>query len=57
LNISLRPYTCLKRANINTLFDLVNFSKKELLNLKNFGRKSLEEIEKSLKEIGISLLN
>lgn len=57
LNISLRPYTCLKRANINTLFDLIKYTKKDLLKFKNFGRKSLEEIEKSLNEIGIVFLD
>ncbi len=56
LNISLRPYTCLKRENINSLFDLIKYSKEQLLDFKNFGRKSLEEIEKSLLEIGIRFI-
>jgi DNA-directed RNA polymerase subunit alpha len=55
LNISLRPYTCLKRANIQTLYDLIHYPKSDLLKLKNFGYKSLEEVELSLKEIGIQL--
>jgi DNA-directed RNA polymerase subunit alpha len=57
LNISLRPYTCLKRANINTIQDLLNYSKEELLLLKNFGKKSLQEVELSLIEIGLQLKN
>ena len=55
LNISLRPYTCLKRANINTIQDLLNHSKYELLVLKNFGKKSLHEVELSLNEFGLQL--
>nr|AMN09170.1 alpha subunit of RNA polymerase [Atractomorpha echinata] len=55
LNISLRPYTCLKRANINTIQDLISYSKEELLLLKNFGQKSLQEVELSLIEIGLQL--
>jgi DNA-directed RNA polymerase subunit alpha len=55
LNISLRPYTCLKRANIDTIQDLLNYSKDELLVLKNFGKKSLREVELSLSELGLQL--
>jgi DNA-directed RNA polymerase subunit alpha len=57
LNISLRPYTCLKRANINTIQELINSSKEELLVLKNFGKKSLREVEQSLIQIGLQLKN
>nr|AYQ94394.1 RNA polymerase alpha subunit [Chloromonas rosae] len=55
LNISLRPYTCLKRANINTLGELLKKSKEELLALKNFGKQSLKEVEENLKQLGLSL--
>nr|AYQ94595.1 RNA polymerase alpha subunit [Chlorosarcina stigmatica] len=55
LNISLRPYTCLKRSNIHTIGDLLKYTKKELLGLKNFGKRSLEEVEKSLELIGLQL--
>ncbi len=55
LNISLRPYTCLKRSNINTLSDLLKKSKKDLLKLPNLGKKSVEEIEKSLAQKGLFL--
>ena len=57
LNISLRPYTCLKRSNINTIQELINYSKEELLVLKNFGKKSLREVEQSLIQIGLQLKN
>ncbi len=55
LNISLRPYSCLKRSNINTVGDLLKKSKNDLLKLPNLGKKSLEEIEKSLAELGLKL--
>ena len=57
LNISLRPYACLKRANINTIQELINYSTKELLLLKNFGKKSLREVEQSLFQLGLQLKN
>jgi DNA-directed RNA polymerase subunit alpha len=53
----LRPYTCLKRANIQTIQDLLNHSKEELLLFKNFGKKSFQEVELSLIEIGLQLKN
>ena len=55
LDLSLRPYTCLKRANINTIGDLVQYSADELLLLKNFGKRSLEEVEKNLAQMGLTL--
>ena len=42
--ISVRAYNCLKRAQINTINDLVNYSREELLEIKNFGRKSVDEV-------------
>jgi DNA-directed RNA polymerase alpha subunit len=56
LNISLRPYTCLKRANIHTVGDLIQYSREELLLLRNFGKKSLQEIEQSLIELNLQLI-
>jgi DNA-directed RNA polymerase alpha subunit len=55
LELSLRPYTCLKRANINTVSDLLQYSSDELLVLKNFGHRSLEEVENSLAQLGLKL--
>jgi DNA-directed RNA polymerase alpha subunit len=55
LNISLRPYTCLQRADIKTLYDLVNYSKSDLLKIKNLGFKSLNEIDQSLIALGIQM--
>ena len=55
LELSLRPYTCLKRANINTVNDLLQYSPDELLLLKNFGKRSLEEVETILAQLGLKL--
>ena len=55
LNLSLRPYTCLKRANIQNVRDLLKYSREELLLFKNFGKRSLEEVENSLYIIGFFL--
>lgn len=55
LDLSLRPYTCLKRANINTIGDLLQYSPEELLLLKNFGKRSLEEVQLLLYQIGFQL--
>ena len=55
LDLSLRPYTCLKRANIHTVIDLIRYSREELLLLKNFGKRSLEEVETNLSQLGLSL--
>lgn len=57
LDLSLRPYTCLKRAKIHTIGDLLTFSSEDLLLLKNFGKRSLEEVENSLNQIGLKLKN
>nr|AIT94606.1 alpha subunit of RNA polymerase [Chlorosarcina brevispinosa] len=57
LDLSLRPFTSLKRAKINTVRDLIQYSAEELLLLKNFGKRSLEEVEKNLKNLGLSLWN
>lgn len=54
LQLSIRPYNCLKRAQINTVADLLNYSPKNLLNLKNFGQKSAKEVFSALKlKLGI----
>ena len=56
LNLSLRSYTRLKRLKINTIEELVNISKKDLINLKKLGKTSVEEIQKGLEKFGLSLL-
>lgn len=48
LNLSVRAYNCLKRAEINNVLDLVNYPPENLRNLKNLGQKSIDEIEEIL---------
>ncbi len=55
LELSVRSLNCLKRAGIIYLSDLLNFSETQLMKLKNFGQKSLDEIEGKLSERGLSL--
>ena len=54
LNLSVRSANCLRNANINTVGDLVVRSEKEMLETKNFGRKSLNEIQEVLDRMGLS---
>jgi DNA-directed RNA polymerase subunit alpha len=49
LELSVRAYNCLKRANIHTLPDLFKYSQEDLLEFKNFGQKSADEVCLSLK--------
>lgn len=55
LDFSLRTYTCLKRANINIIGDLLNYSREDLLLLKNFDKRSLLEVENILSKLGFRL--
>ena len=55
LQISLRALMALKKENINTIQDLLELTKKDLFNIPNIGKKSIEEIEKSLLKIGLNL--
>jgi len=56
LKLSVRSYNCLKRAQIHTVSDLLNYSKENLLEIKNFGLKSADEIIEALqKHLGICL--
>ncbi len=56
LRLSVRAYNCLKRAQINSVADLLDFSQEDLLEIKNFGQKSAEEVIEALQErLGITL--
>lgn len=55
LDLSERPRNCLKRAQINTIGELVLRTEEDLLNITNFGQKSLDEIKLKLDERGLSL--
>ena len=55
LDLSERPRNCLKRAHVNTIGELLLRSDEDLLNITNFGQKSLDEIKQKLDERGLSL--
>ncbi|WP_170861411.1 DNA-directed RNA polymerase subunit alpha [Geitlerinema sp. PCC 9228] len=56
LQLSVRAYNCLKRAQINSVADLLDYTQEELLEIKNFGQKSADEVIEALqKRLGITL--
>ena len=55
LNLSVRSYNCLKREGINTVGDLVQKSEAELMDIRNFGQKSIDEVKAKLEELGLGL--
>lgn len=54
LDLSVRSANCLKNANIHTLRDLVRKNERDMLETKNFGRKSLEELQELLSKLGLA---
>ncbi len=57
LELSVRAYNCLKRANINSLGELLSLSYNELMNIKNFGKKSADEVLERLHKMGMHLID
>ncbi|ABW26290.1 MULTISPECIES: DNA-directed RNA polymerase subunit alpha [Acaryochloris] len=56
LNLSVRAYNCLKRAQINSVADLLEYSQEDLLEIKNFGAKSADEVIAALQDhLGITM--
>ena len=55
MDLSVRSYNCLKRANINTVEDLISKTEEEMMKVRNLGRKSLEEVINKLAMMGLSL--
>lgn len=55
LDLSVRSFNCLKRANINTVQDLTEKTEDEMMKVRNLGRKSLEEVMNKLSMMGLSL--
>jgi DNA-directed RNA polymerase subunit alpha len=55
LELSVRAYNCLKRAGINTVSELVQRNQEDMMKVRNLGRKSLEEVEQKLQELGLAL--
>ena len=56
LELSVRAYNCLKRANINSMSELLKKSEDDLLNIKNFGKKSSDEVIERLRHFGLDLV-
>ncbi|MFT4218164.1 MAG: DNA-directed RNA polymerase subunit alpha [Micropruina sp.] len=55
LKLTMRSYNCLKREGIHTVSELVSRSEQDLLDIRNFGSKSIEEVKLRLHEMGLSL--
>ena len=55
LDLSVRSFNCLKRANINTVADLINKTGDDMMKVRNMGKKSLDEVQKKLEMMGLSL--
>jgi DNA-directed RNA polymerase subunit alpha len=55
LDLSVRSYNCLKRAGINTVHELTEKTMDDMMKVRNLGKKSLEEVERKLKDLDLSL--
>jgi DNA-directed RNA polymerase subunit alpha len=55
LDLTVRSYNCLKREGINNVSELVALSEHQLMNIRNFGQKSVDEVRDKLVEMGLSL--
>jgi len=55
LNLTVRSYNCLKREGIHTVGELVSRSEQDLLDIRNFGAKSIEEVKQKLIDMGLAL--
>ncbi|WLD93555.1 DNA-directed RNA polymerase subunit alpha [Alkalihalobacillus sp. AL-G] len=55
LDLSVRSYNCLKRAGINTVQELAQKSEEDMMKVRNLGKKSLEEVQEKLEDLGLGL--
>lgn len=55
LDLSVRAYNCLKRANINTVAELIQRNEEDMMKVRNLGKKSLEEVEQKIAALGLGL--
>ncbi|MCT6878038.1 MAG: DNA-directed RNA polymerase subunit alpha, partial [Bifidobacteriales bacterium] len=55
LNLTQRSYNCLKREGIHTIGELVSHTEQDLLDIRNFGMKSIDEVKEKLESMGLSL--
>ena len=54
MELSVRSYNCLKRAGIDTVQDLIQKTKEDMLKVRNLGVKSIDEVSEKLKELGLN---
>jgi DNA-directed RNA polymerase subunit alpha len=57
MDLTVRSYNCLKREGVTTLGELVQKSEDDLLEIRNFGQKSIDEVKAKLEEMGLGLRN
>jgi DNA-directed RNA polymerase subunit alpha len=55
MDLTVRSYNCLKREGVATVGDLVQKSEEDLLEIRNFGQKSIDEVKAKLEELGLGL--
>ena len=55
LDLSVRSFNCLKRANINTVADLINKTGEDMMKVRNMGKKSLDEVQKKLETGAVNI--
>lgn len=55
LDLSVRSYNCLKRAGINTVYELTQKTEDDMMKVRNLGKKSLEEVEQKMEALGLNL--
>lgn len=55
LELSVRSYNCLKRAGINTVAELCDRTAEDMMKVRNLGKKSMDEVQEKLKELGLEL--
>ena len=55
MDLTVRSFNCLMRADIKTVGDLVSKTEEEIMKVRNLGRKSLDEVKDKLKSMGLSL--
>src|SRR5437764_1658568 len=55
LNLSVRSYNCLKREGVNTVGDLIQKTEAELMDIRNFGQRSIDEVRVKLDELGLGM--
>ena len=55
MDLSVRSYNCLKREGVGTVGDLIQRTEQDLLDIRNFGQKSIDEVKAKLQAMGLGL--